>query len=243
LHCGRPLLTKPDGSTFDSDSLGIWFADAIEQAGLPDPVRYARSTQDGGTHVGRGRPARAQNHGHYRPPVFAEIERYTRAATRRRRKTPNFWGRHTQAGTEPELQVANTPTREWQKSDREVEMIRPFATAPLTHCYSVLSTAQSVRQFRSAKPQLMVSTAYVVAAKRCPSFQLLKTKRPATLLGRGPSSHFGVLVALSEPPVRQTGIPQLRNGNVRLDTRNCGIKASLAFLAREECGDDHALLQ
>jgi len=30
------LLTKPDGSAFDSNSLGIWFADAIEQAGLSE---------------------------------------------------------------------------------------------------------------------------------------------------------------------------------------------------------------
>jgi len=30
------LLTKADGSGFDSNSLGVWFADAIEQAGLPD---------------------------------------------------------------------------------------------------------------------------------------------------------------------------------------------------------------
>jgi integrase len=30
------LLTKADGSAFDSNSLGIWFADAIDQAGLPE---------------------------------------------------------------------------------------------------------------------------------------------------------------------------------------------------------------
>jgi hypothetical protein len=30
------LLTKPDGSAFDSNGLGIWFAEAIEDAGLPD---------------------------------------------------------------------------------------------------------------------------------------------------------------------------------------------------------------
>jgi integrase len=30
------LLTRADGRAFDSNSLGIWFADAIDQAGLPD---------------------------------------------------------------------------------------------------------------------------------------------------------------------------------------------------------------
>jgi hypothetical protein len=29
------LLTKPEGSAFDSTSLGVWFAEAIEEAGLP----------------------------------------------------------------------------------------------------------------------------------------------------------------------------------------------------------------
>jgi hypothetical protein len=38
--------------------------------------------------------------------------------------------------------------------------------------------------------------------------------------------HFVALVALSERPVRQTGIPQLRNGNVRLGTANRGIGAA-----------------
>lgn len=30
------FLTKPDGSAFDGESLSPWFADAIEEAGLPD---------------------------------------------------------------------------------------------------------------------------------------------------------------------------------------------------------------
>lgn len=30
------LLTTPSGRAFDSDSLGRWFADAIDEAGLPD---------------------------------------------------------------------------------------------------------------------------------------------------------------------------------------------------------------
>jgi hypothetical protein len=36
------LLTKPDGRAFNSNSLGIWFADAIEEAGLPERVCDAR---------------------------------------------------------------------------------------------------------------------------------------------------------------------------------------------------------
>src|SRR5262245_15351060 len=41
----------------------------------------------------------------------------------------------------------------------------------------------------------------------------VKAQRPAALIGCGWSAHFLALVALSEPPVRQAGVPQLRNSN------------------------------
>jgi integrase len=78
------ILTKPDGSAFDSTSLGVWFADAIEAAGLPDACvlhglrkTAARMLAEAGcsTHE------IASITGHR---SLKEIERYTQSADRRR---------------------------------------------------------------------------------------------------------------------------------------------------------------
>src|SRR5262249_23403945 len=56
----------------------------------------------------------------------------------------------------------------------------------------------------------------------------VKAQRPGALIGCGWSAHFLALVALSEPPTRQAGVPQLRNSNARLGTANHGIGSILA---------------
>jgi len=81
------LLTKPDGSAFDSNLLGIWFADAIEEAGLPDACvmhglrkTAARMLAEAGCSAHQI----ASITGHR---SLTEIERYTRAADQKRMAT------------------------------------------------------------------------------------------------------------------------------------------------------------
>jgi integrase len=77
------LLTKPGGSAFTSDTLGHWFADAIDAAGLPDECvlhglrkTAARALAEAGctTHE------IAAITGH---KSLAEVERYTKGASQR----------------------------------------------------------------------------------------------------------------------------------------------------------------
>jgi integrase len=81
------LLTKPDGGAFDSKSLGAWFADAIEEAGLPEACvmhglrkTAARMLAEAGCSAHQI----ASITGHR---SLTEIERYTRAADQKRMAT------------------------------------------------------------------------------------------------------------------------------------------------------------
>jgi integrase len=77
-------LLKGDGSAFDSNGLGMWFADAIEQAGLPDACvmhglrkTAARMLAE----IGCSAHEIASVTGHR---SLTEIERYTKAADQKR---------------------------------------------------------------------------------------------------------------------------------------------------------------
>jgi integrase len=77
------LLTKADGSSFDSDTLSRWFADAIQKAGLPEPCvlhglrkTAARMLAE----VGCSTHEIASITGHR---SLKEVERYTEAANQR----------------------------------------------------------------------------------------------------------------------------------------------------------------
>jgi integrase len=81
------LLTRPDGSAFDADALGQWFADAIDDAGLPDACvmhglrkTAARMLAEVGCSVHQI----ASVTGHR---SLKEIERYTKAADQKRLAT------------------------------------------------------------------------------------------------------------------------------------------------------------
>jgi integrase len=81
------LLTRPDGSAFDADGLGQWFADAIEEAGLPDACvmhglrkTAARMLAEAGCSAHQI----ASVTGHR---SLKEIERYTRGADQKRLAT------------------------------------------------------------------------------------------------------------------------------------------------------------
>jgi integrase len=81
------LLTRADGSAFDADALGHWFADAIEDAGLPDACvmhglrkTAARMLAE----VGCSAHQIASVTGHR---SLKEVERYTNAADQKRLAT------------------------------------------------------------------------------------------------------------------------------------------------------------
>jgi integrase len=81
------LLTRADGRAFDSNSLGLWFAHAIELAGLPDACvmhglrkTAARMLAE----VGCSEHEIASITGH---KSLAEIQRYTKAADQKRMAT------------------------------------------------------------------------------------------------------------------------------------------------------------
>ena len=81
------LLTKSDGSAFDANGLGQWFADAIEQAGLPDECvmhglrkTAARMLVEAGCSTHQI----ASVTGHR---SLKEIERYTKGADQKRLAT------------------------------------------------------------------------------------------------------------------------------------------------------------
>jgi integrase len=81
------LLIKAHGAAFDSNSLGIWFADAIEQAGLPDAC-----VMHGLRKTAARRLAEAGCSAHQIASItghksLAEIERYTKAADQKRMAT------------------------------------------------------------------------------------------------------------------------------------------------------------
>jgi len=81
------LLTRPDGSGFDSHTLGVWFGDAIEEAGLPDACvmhglrkTAARMLAESGCSAHQI----ASITGH---KSLTEVERYTKAANQKRMAT------------------------------------------------------------------------------------------------------------------------------------------------------------
>jgi integrase len=81
------LLTRPDGNSFDGHSLSMWFADVIEEAGLPDACvmhglrkTAARMLAE----VGCSAHQIASITGHR---SLTEIERYTKAADQKRMAT------------------------------------------------------------------------------------------------------------------------------------------------------------
>jgi integrase len=106
------LLTKPDGSAFDSHGLGVWFCDAIEQAGLPDACvmhglrkTAARMLAEAGCSAHQI----ASITGH---KSLAEIERYTKAADQKRMATAAIHrlernGNRTASGKRTRREVAN----------------------------------------------------------------------------------------------------------------------------------------
>ena len=106
------MLTKPDGSAFDSNSLGMWFADAIEQAGLPDACvmhglrkTAARMLAEAGCSAHQI----ASITGH---KSLAEIERYTKAADQKRMAAAAIHrlernGNRTSSGKHNRREVAN----------------------------------------------------------------------------------------------------------------------------------------
>jgi integrase len=106
------LLTKPDGSAFESHGLGQWFGDAIEQAGLPDACvmhglrkTAARMLAEAGCSAHQI----ASITGH---KSLAEIERYTKAADQKRMATAAIHrlernGNRTASGKRSGGEVAN----------------------------------------------------------------------------------------------------------------------------------------
>ena len=69
---------------------------------------------------------------------------------------------------------------------------------------------------------------------------VLKTKRPATSVRRGSTSHFVSPVASVSRSVSQTEHPQPRDSRTKLpDTALARLRARSKFLAHEELGDDH----
>jgi integrase len=81
------LLTRPDGSAFDSGSLGMWFAGKTEQTGLPDACvmhglrkTAARMLAE----VGCSAHESASVTGH---KTLAQVENYTKAANQKRLAT------------------------------------------------------------------------------------------------------------------------------------------------------------
>ena len=110
------LLTKPDGSAFDSNGLGIWFAEAIEEAGLPDACvmhglrkTAARMLAE----VGCSAHQIASVTGH---KSLTEIERYTKAADQKRLASAAIHrlernGNRTASGKRPRSKVANRKPR------------------------------------------------------------------------------------------------------------------------------------
>jgi hypothetical protein len=81
------LLTKADGSAFDSDSLSMWFASAIDEAGLPDACVMHGLRKNGGEDACRGGYSTheiASITGH---AALTEIERYTKAANQKKLAT------------------------------------------------------------------------------------------------------------------------------------------------------------
>jgi integrase len=106
------LLTKPDGSAFDANSLGIWFADAIERAGLPEAcvmhglrMTAARALAEAGCTAHQI----ASITGH---KSLTEIERYTKAADQKRMATAAIHrleqnASRTESGKRPRPRAAN----------------------------------------------------------------------------------------------------------------------------------------
>src|SRR5262249_48567923 len=78
------LLTKADGSSFDADSLSMWFAAAIDAAGLPDDVVMHGLRKTAAVMLANGLCGVlgiAAFPGH---KSLKEIERYTREANQKK---------------------------------------------------------------------------------------------------------------------------------------------------------------
>jgi integrase len=106
------LLTKADGSAFDSNGLGMWFADAIEQAGLPDAcvmhgLRKTAARMLAEIGCSAHEIASVAGHKSRASRSSATTRLLTRSGSPRRRFTG--WN-----GAEIEPRVANTPLPEWQ---------------------------------------------------------------------------------------------------------------------------------
>ena len=89
------LLTRYDQSAFDSGALSLWFADAIEKAGLPVEC-VMHGLRNCGPDVGGGRLLRARDRSDHRPPK----PRRDQALHRGRRPEALGVGGHFEAGTE-----------------------------------------------------------------------------------------------------------------------------------------------
>jgi integrase len=107
------LLTKQDGSAFDSTSLGLWFAEAIDAAGLPDAC-----VMHGLRKTAARMFAEAGCSAHLIMSVtghksLAEVERYTRQADQKRMAAAAIHrleqnGNRTRSGKRTPKKVANT---------------------------------------------------------------------------------------------------------------------------------------
>jgi integrase len=88
LGCGHmSLLTRPDGSAFDSGSLGMWFADAIDQAGRPDACVMHGLRKTAARMLAEAGCSTLQIASITGHRSLKEIERYTRAADQQRMAT------------------------------------------------------------------------------------------------------------------------------------------------------------
>jgi integrase len=105
------LLTRPDGSGFDSHTLGLWFGDAIEAAGLPDACvmhglrkTAARMLAESGCSAHQI----ASITGH---KSLTEVERYAKAANQKRMATAAIHqleqnGNRTASGKRPAVKTS-----------------------------------------------------------------------------------------------------------------------------------------
>jgi hypothetical protein len=81
------LLTKPDGSAFDAISLNQWFADAIQDAGLPDACVLHGLRKTAARILAEARLQRPRDRLGDRPRVAEGDRRYTKGADQKRLAT------------------------------------------------------------------------------------------------------------------------------------------------------------
>jgi len=93
------LLTRRNGSAFDSNMLSMWFADATEEAGLPDACVMHGQRKKRRACRRRLVAARTKSRSSPVTSQLADIERYTKAADQKR----DGGGGDPPAGTEQTL--------------------------------------------------------------------------------------------------------------------------------------------